>query len=202
MQELVEIGGSASSNRSAINKPSYSTGPTSAAGLLAPVSASADAFTRIIHPVNGNFDVVITQSARDDTPEFANLLKGNPVYTVYLQVGDKKEWVLEYCLPAQENSRNSINQLYVENVEPLSPPYPITTVIPSSLTFSEQPSSIILHGRLTVTGDFRNIEDCSLGNPTRPQLAPYIEQWRFRPALKNRTPTEVEVLLVIPARTG
>src|SRR5207248_11550049 len=58
--------------------------------------------TRIEHPSNGNFDVVIMQSGpRADLPDLGGMLTGNPVYTVYLRVGDQKEWLLEYCVPVR-----------------------------------------------------------------------------------------------------
>ena len=66
--------------------------------------ADSPAVTRIQHPADGNYDVVLMNSAGlDDLPEVAGLLTGNPVYTVYLRVGDRREWLLEYlaCRPMQ-----------------------------------------------------------------------------------------------------
>src|ERR1017187_7933662 len=60
---------------------------------------SASGFSNIAFR-SGNFDVVILQSvARDDMPDVGGNLSGNPVYTVYLKVGDEREWLLEYCIP-------------------------------------------------------------------------------------------------------
>jgi len=54
--------------------------------------------------------VVILQSvSRDDLPDVGGALSGNPVYTVYLKVGDEREWLLEYCIPGTVNIKNSLS---------------------------------------------------------------------------------------------
>jgi hypothetical protein len=167
----------------------------------APGSAGgADAVTRILHPTGGNFDVVIMQSAtRADLSDVGSILTGNPVYTVYLPVGDAKEWVMEYCVPAAENARNNPYEVYVGDAAPLSAPYPISTVIPNSILGQAHRENIVFHGYLTVNGSFRNIEARDQSSLSH-LIAPLLTQWRFRPALKDKVPAEIEILLVVPAR--
>src|SRR5207244_2170300 len=77
--------------------------------------------TRIQHPTNGSFDVVIKQSAtRDDLPDVGGLLTGTPVYTVYLHVGDHKEWLLEYCVPVTQVAQTNPYEINVEDATPLT----------------------------------------------------------------------------------
>ena len=72
-----------------------------------------EAFTRIMHPPNGNFDVVVTQATvGGDLPGIPTRLSGTPVYTVYLRVGDVKEWVLAFCLPAQERAKQPLRSVH------------------------------------------------------------------------------------------
>jgi hypothetical protein len=95
-------------------------------------SGGYEAFTRIMHPPSGNFDVVVTQSAiGGDLPGIPTKLSGSPIYTVYLRVGDIQEWVLAYCLPAAKESRSNPYAVYVGDTAPLSPPYPIVTTAES-----------------------------------------------------------------------
>ena len=55
---------------------------------------------RIIHPNNGVFDIVVVQTSTSESfPDAAAALSGRPIYTVYLQVGATKEWVLQFCVP-------------------------------------------------------------------------------------------------------
>ena len=173
--------------------------PASGSAVTIP-SAPSQAVTRITHPANGSFDVVIMQSgARDDLPDVRSLLTGSPVYTVYLQVGDRKEWLLEFCAPPGEISRSNPYQVYVEDAPPLSPPYAISTVIPNSIIGRRRPKTTILHGYLTSEGHFRNLEGRDAGDPLVRELVPLLDQWQFRPASRNKTPTEVEIVLVVAA---
>jgi len=161
--------------------------------------AASQAVTRIDHPANGNFDVVIMQSARDDLPDVKSLLAGSPVFTVYLQVGDRREWLLEFCMPPGERSHNNPYEVYVDDAGPLSPPYPVSTVIPNNIIGQRRSKAITLHGFLTVAGRFRNLDGRDAGNQVVRDIAALLDQWQFRPASRNKTPTEVEIVLVVPA---
>jgi hypothetical protein len=177
--------------------------PAPAAATPAPPSSNgtpADV-TRVEHPSNGNFDVVIMQSAaRDDLPDLGGMLSGNPVYTVYLRVGDKKEWLLEYCLPVREKAQANPYQVDIEDVGAITPPYPISTLIPNGFLSLQSSRHLVLHGLLTSGGHLQSIKGQDAGNSLMTQLVALLNQWRFRPALRNKQPIDIEVLLVIPPR--
>jgi hypothetical protein len=140
------------------------------------------------------------QSAtRADLSDLGGILSGNPVYTVYLPVGDTKEWVMEYCIPASENTKNNPYEVFVGDAAPVSAPYPVSTVIPNSILGQAHRENIVFHGYLTVSGSFRNIEARDQSSLAR-QISSLLSQWKFRPALKDKTPAEIEILLVVPAR--
>jgi hypothetical protein len=158
--------------------------------------------TRVTHPEGGNFDVVIMQSAtRDDLPDLGGILSGVPVYTVYLRVGDRKEWLLEYCVPGRESVQANPYEVTVEDVGSITPPYPLSTAIPNGLLSQQNTKHIVLHGLLTSTGDFRISKAPEAGNPLLTELKALLGEWRFRPAFRNKRPIDVEVLLVIPPRS-
>ncbi|SPF40658.1 hypothetical protein SBA4_2540008 [Candidatus Sulfopaludibacter sp. SbA4] len=155
--------------------------------------------TRIEHPANGSFDVVVTQSGtRDDLSELGGILTGNPVYSVYLPVGDSKEWLLQYCIPARESVRANPYQVDVEDVGTITPPYPISTVIPNSLLAQPIARHIVLHGFLTAAGILRGVGAADSSNPLLSEILALLSQWQFRPASRNSRPIDVEILLVIP----
>jgi len=159
----------------------------------------SEAFTRIMHPPNGNFDVVVTQATvGGDLPGIPTRLSGSPVYTVYLRVGDAKEWVLAFCLPATKNTQNSRYEVYIEDATPLSPPYPIQTTIPQSVIGQQRSAPLVFRGLLTAEGAFRNMEASEPGTASS-KIAAILAEWRFRPARKNNSPTEIQVALIIPA---
>jgi len=154
-----------------------------------------------IHPVNGKFDIVIMQSAvSNEMPEAGSMLTGSPVYTVYLQVGDQKEWLLQYCIPETDHSKTSAYQINVDDATPVTPPYPISTAIPSGILAQAIPKPIGLYGLLTTAGILRMKEPQSR-NPLPLEILTLLNEWLFRPAVRNNKPVNVEVLLVIPSRS-
>jgi hypothetical protein len=176
------------------------TSSTVAAARTSPAGAAAggaEAFTRIMHPPNGNFDVVVTQSGgQAELPGFATQLSGNPIYTVYLPVGDVTEWVLTFCVPVRKDSGNSRYEVHIEDASPLSPPYPVTTTIPQSIIGEIRRRPLAFRGLLSASGIFRDIT-ASEASPATEKIAAALSDWKFRPAKKNNTPTEVEILLMV-----
>ena len=122
--------------------------------------------------------MVITQSLmRDDLPDLAGMLSGSPVYTVYLSVGDLKDWLLEYCLPARENRQVSPYQIDVEDAGSVTPPYPIATVIPDSIRAQQTAKPIVLRGLLTAAGNVQVASLPDTGNSLMYQLVSLVSQW-------------------------
>jgi hypothetical protein len=172
------------------------------AHVSGPVQDSGAAVIRMTHPANGNFDVVVLQSVtRDDLPDVGGTLSGNPVYTVYLSVGDAREWLLEYCIPASVNSRASSYQVNIDDPGVVSAPYPLTTAIPRSVFELPHPGHIVLHGLLSAAGILREVKAPNMDNALVREVLPLLGQWQFRPASRDKAPVEVEILLIIPPRT-
>jgi hypothetical protein len=164
-------------------------------------ASGAEAFIRIMHPPAGNFDVVVTKpGGRNELNGSGSTLKGSPVYTVYLRVGDESEWTLEFCPMSIPQPQNNSYQVYVEDPTPLSAPYPITTIIPKSVLRETRSATVIFHGFLTAAGRFRDMEPDQSG-ATAESVASVLQDWQFRPARRHEVPIEVEVLLIV-ARTS
>jgi hypothetical protein len=181
--------------------PSSGAGVPSQIPSAPPRGAGVPEVIRIQHPANGNFDVVIMQSlVRDDLPDLAGMLTGSPVFTVYLSVGDQKDWLLEYCVPAREKKQVSAYQIDVEDAGSVTPPYPISTMIPDSIRVQSTANPIVLRGLLTATGSVQVTRSPDTSSSFMYQLVALVNQWQFRPALRNNKPIDVEVLLVIPPR--
>lgn len=168
-------------------------------GAAPPTATNAGDVMRILHPATGSFDVVIMQSgARDDLPELGGMLSGSPVYTVYLRVGAAREWLLEYCVIPVAKRSASPYQINVGDSVEVSPPYPLSTVVPNSILGQQHSRPIVVHGLLTTSGNLRDVRAADASSLLARQLLPLLGEWRFRPALKNREAIEVEVLLVVP----
>ena len=193
-------GSSSASNGAVASANASALGVSLAPGTTVSRPLAPPEVTRIEHPTNGNFDVVVMQSGtRDDLPDLGGILSGNPVYSVYLRVGDQKEWLLEYCVPAREVAQNNPYQINLDEAGTITPPYPISTVIPTNLLGQQIGKNIVVHGYLTAAGSFQNIKSRD-NHPFLPQLLTLLNQWQFRPALRNKKPIDVEIVLVIPPR--
>ena len=167
-----------------------------------PATGNSAGVIRVAHPANGNFDVVILQSgSRDDLPDVGTVLSGNPVYTVYLNVGDKREWLLEYCIPSSVTFRTSAYQVNIDDPGVVAAPYPVSTAIPARVVELQRSRHIALHGVLSPTGIFHNVTSPDMEDPLVREVLPLLGQWKFRPALRDQVPVEVEILLIIPARS-
>lgn len=179
-----------------------SAGPPVTRTTSLPRSPSAPETTRIEHPTNGSFDVVVMQSrARDDLPDVGGMLTGNPVYTVYLRVGDQREWLLEYCAQTGESPQGNPYQINIDDAAPITPPYPISTTIPNNILGQPITRHIVLHAFLTASGNLRNVKAIDANNPLVIQILALLSEWQFRPALRKNKPIDIEILLVVPARS-
>ena len=161
-------------------------------------SASAPSAARVVRPIEGNYEVAIVQSS-GSVPGSSGLLNGRPVYSVYISVGDGKEWILQYCLPADEKQRSARSQVVqLGGVTPLSAPYAFVILRPN-VRFRSGSRYGFVHAYVSAAGRFDRMTE--VGEPAIENIEAVLEslqQWEFRPAAKDGAPAIVEVLLCIP----
>src|SRR4029077_8040116 len=110
---------------------------------------SIEGLTRITQPKEGRFAVVV-QGSPDSAqyPESVGVLSGKVVYTVYLRVGLRKNWILQYCLPKTTEkgvaTRGSATPA-------LDAPWPFLIMRPDRWSGSD-PDYIMVRGMLTSNG--------------------------------------------------
>lgn len=173
-------------------------------GGLAPGLKYASAI-RIEHPSNAQFDVVVMQSSADEGfPESAGVLSGQPVYTVYLQVGAPRAWLLQYCIPKDTGPVTKVvgGAVYIGKATPVKAPFPLVTVLPPA-TMMPRSSYIMVHGFVDKAGKFKDMNVLRApADQIRELLIPQLTEWVFRPATRDGIPVLVEVLLAIPPHEG
>lgn len=176
---------------------------TSAAPLPAPAVPGKQQLPgggiRIIHPDNAVFDVVIVQNVLPDE-EVRHSLQSRPVYTAYVETGGDKEWVLHYGAPGTVSPRSQDRIVVLGSASEVAGPAPRVTVFPPQGILLDHPGRTLLHGYITAEGRFREL---TAVRPERQELArvllPLLDEWRFRPALRDGAAVEVEVLIGIPS---
>jgi hypothetical protein len=154
--------------------------------------------TRLIRPQNGAYEVAIVQ-ASGVVPGSSGLLKGKPVYSVYIPVGTGKEWILQYCVPADDTrpaARSQVVQL--GSITPITAPYAFSIVGPA-IQFRMGARYAFIHGFVNASGRFEHLAEAS--DQEIENIGAVLEslgQWEFRPATKDGVPAMVEILLCIP----
>ncbi len=160
---------------------------------------SAIAATRMVTPSNAVFDVVVQSSGVEGFTESAGILSGKPVYSVYLRVGGKRSWILQYCLPASDvhPAENAGAVVRLSAPKRLLAPYPLVTYRPPPRRAGSR--YLMLHGFITTEGRFQDLRVLGGGDPWHALAAlDALNRWEFRPATESRKPARVEVLVAIP----
>jgi hypothetical protein len=153
-------------------------------------------FTRIILPKDGRYGVVVSGSSQAvPYPETVGALSGKMVYTVYLNVGLHKKWILQYCL-----TKESASSIPRGSSTAVDAPWPFLIFRPDHL---EQPSDyVIVHGQIDKDGRF---DQLAMVFPEqfdqKDLLINSLKLWAFRAASRDRVATAVEVLLIIPGES-
>jgi len=169
-------------------------------GLLSPPGLNGTPL-RVLHPAGGVFDVVVVQTSDSEAfSEGADALSGRPIYTVYLQVGAPREWIMEYCLPNMVGAVQTGGIVNLGNPEPITAPYPTVTVRPPE-DWRHGSDYLLVHGFLDERGRLRDMKILASQNPQQPladAVLQYLPYWEFRPAVVDGHPVKVEVILAVP----
>lgn len=167
------------------------------------VQTGADGTVSLTYPSDGNFDVVVVESALPEAlAQFGQSLSGRPVHTAYLNVGAAAEWVLQYCLPQGQAGGAEQHGMVVslDAPAPLKAPYLIRATLPAEAGWRSAGYQVI-HGLLNAAGRVEQAR--AIRAETAPaSLLSALGTWLFRPAMSAGVPKAVEFLLVIPPRSG
>jgi hypothetical protein len=146
------------------------------------------------HPASGSYDIVVVQSgASSGIPLAAGILKGTPVYLVYLDLGLPKMCILQFAALSPDSPISSPIVNLVDTAA-LAAPYPSLTLVPKRI--QERGETVLIHGFVTAAGRFRDISILGSYDPGSMFLA-MLREWIFRPARRGNQPVEVEVVLAI-----
>ncbi len=187
-----ETGGSLGSGGNGTGNGVSGAGSAGGSGTLTSGTAG---MTKLTLPKDGKFGVVVIgSSVSAPYPESSGVLTGKMVYTVYLRMGLRKNWILQYCLPksAEQATRTR------GSATPIEAPWPILMMRPDELA-NAGADYVVVHGMITAEGHFDQLglvfpED--LGQKSL--LLNSLKLWEFRPASRDGVATTVEALLIIP----
>ncbi len=142
---------------------------------------------------DGQFGVVVVgSSVADQYPETASMWSGRMASTVYLRVGQRKSWIMQYSLPSLIEAANPAGGK-------LEAPWPYEIVRPNIDPDDDDSDAIILHGFVNQEGRFEKLQVVFPPQVTQAaMLTNMMNEWQFRPARFNGNAAAVEVLIIIP----
>jgi len=167
---------------------------------------------QILHPSNGRNEVIIVQSGVDHiVPAARSLLEGDPVYTLYLNVGWTREWVMHFCVPrvAPVGPRQVGGVVSLSSPPELKAPFAILTKVPPQRlvppevivpgALKPKPSPMVLYGYLDEKGKFSRMKkDGADPSGLGDKVLKSLDLWELRPATRGGGPTRVQIILVVP----
>lgn len=167
-------------------------GPAAGSGTGAGIRPAG---VHISLPKDGQFGVVVVGSSiAESYPETAELWSGRMAATVYLRVGLRKSWILQYSLPRLVDAGAPAGHLEA--------PWPYEIVRPNLDLSDMDADALILHGFVNKDGRFEKLEVAFPAQYVQAAMVlNVLNQWQFRPARQNGQMTPVEVLLIIPEQT-
>jgi hypothetical protein len=145
--------------------------------------------TRITQPKDGKFGIVVSGSSASELfPDTAGMLSGTIVYTVYVRVGQRKNWILQYCLAKGAEPGSA----------PIDAPWPFLMLRPDTLNAADQ-DYVVIRAVINSNGQFEQLGLVYPGEVAEQEkLLGALRQWAFRPASRAGQAVAVETLLIIP----
>jgi hypothetical protein len=143
-------------------------------------------------PSDGRYGaVVVGTNLTDAFPESEGIMTDRLTYTVYLQVGLPRSWILQYSLPA--SAERGVNTIRPDA------PWPYDIYRPRIKTADLNADAILVHGIINAAGHFEQLDivypkDMAEEKP----MLKALNRWQFRPAMQKGLTTPVEILLIIP----
>jgi hypothetical protein len=190
-------GAKGASSGAVASSGSGGTGNASNSGAASGFGSLSDSSVEHISlPKDGQFGVVVVGGASLEAkyPETADVWSGRLASSVYLHLGKKKSWILQYSLPRDADVS------IVGSGGHLDAPWPFEIVKPKIDTSDLDVDAVIVHGFVNKAGRFEGLALAFPADfPQQKLVLAAIQQWQFRPASQNGQNVPVEVLLIIPA---
>lgn len=159
-------------------------------------------------PVPRKLHGIIVISDEPAIPEAEGVLKGNPVYTVYLEVpGFDRKWILQVCEVEQESGSLQVQDGVIRIVtrKKMDPPFAFHRVGPrieyDNLDPYSSPPRVVVYAKVDAAGEINSARVISGLDPeTDDRILANVRDWGFHPAYRDGEAVAVEALFGIPLR--
>lgn len=174
------------------------------AGGTVRVLEAADGSRALQYPADGYFDVIVLETRLGPgMPSAESFLTGRPIHTAYLNVGLRKEWILQYCVQgarkAPEDASSGVISLAAEPT--LKAPFVRRVFLPRASQFDSE-GVLAFVGVIGPAGHVQAIRAIGEDSAAHQTLLPFLSKWSFRPATEDEKPVPIEFVLVVPVHTN
>ena len=153
--------------------------------------------------------IILISNSTSAMPEAVGVLKGNPVYTVYVEVPNSpRKWVLQFCETEDQAGALEYGDggvIKVRTHKRIDLPYAFRKT-PLELRFNEEqlralPRRIVVYATLSADGELDNFRVIAgAESDLEPTIIAGLQKWEFSPAFRDGRPVAVEALFGIPLR--
>ena len=135
----------------------------------------------------------------------AGILKGNPIYTIHLDVPEApRKWTLQFCIPGSGSRKldTSTGVIRILPKKKVAPPFPLERKplrLEATPATPERPSEVVIYAVVDEEGELGNLRVVHGADPqTDNTILAHLESWDFLPAFRGEEPVLVEALFGIP----
>jgi len=148
--------------------------------------------------------IVVQQSAQGTLLEGSEVLSGEPIYTVFLDVpGYARRWILQYCIPG--SMAPPLLMAVGEGVirvmprKSVQPPFPLERIPVPAAGYQGAARRLVVYALVTERGEMTDVRLIrGAGQPVDEAAVATLMNWLFSPARQGEAPVAVEALFGIP----
>ena len=151
------------------------------------------------------YGIILVSNVQTTLTNTAGILKGNPIYTIHLDVPEApRKWTLQFCIPGSgsrilDTSSGVIRILPKKKVAPPFPREQKPLRLDAAPAKEERPSEVVIYAIVDEEGGLGNLRVVHGADPqTDNTILAHLESWDFLPAFRGEEPVLVEALFGIP----
>ena len=151
------------------------------------------------------YGIILVSNGQTTLTNTAGILKGNPIYTVHLDVPEApRKWTLQFCIPGSGSRTldTSSGVIRILPTKKVAPPFPRERkplrldAVPAT---PERPLEVVIYAVVDKEGGLGNLRVVHGADPeTDNTILAHMESWAFLPAFRGEEPVLVEALFGIP----
>ncbi len=151
------------------------------------------------------YGIILVSNVQTMLTNTAGILKGNPIYTIHLDVPEApRKWTLQFCIPGTGSRKldTSSGVIRILPKKKVAPPFPRERKplrLEAAPAKEKRPLEVVIYAIVDEEGGLGNLRVVRGADPeTDNTILAHMESWAFLPAFRGEEPVLVEALFGIP----